>query len=122
MKNIEEFVKNAFAKIDTMDAAETVSVMSEDCAFVFANMPAVVGRKKIQEFLAAFFDSIGAIHHDILGVFQDRENVISQVRVVYTRKDGSTLTCPAATIWNMHAEKIRDYRIYVDASALFGIQ
>jgi len=115
----QAIVRSAFATIDTMDAERVASFMTEDCVFAFANMAPVVGRKAITATLADFFAQIAGIHHDVLDVAVDGDRIATQVRVVYTRKDGSQLSCPAATHWRMRANEIRDYRIYVDASNLF---
>jgi hypothetical protein len=45
--------------------------------------------------------------------------VVSQLSVTCTRKDGSTLTIPAVTIWKLQDMLIDEYRIYVDISPLF---
>ncbi|WP_301780998.1 hypothetical protein [Caballeronia sp. SEWSISQ10-4 2] len=39
--------------------------------------------------------------------------------MTYTRKDGSTLTVPAVTIWRVRDRQIDDYRIYIDVAPLF---
>ena len=48
------------------------------------------------------------------------DTVIQDLLVTYTRHDGSTLTVPAANILAVRDERIADYRIYVDANALYG--
>jgi limonene-1,2-epoxide hydrolase len=40
--------------------------------------------------------------------------------VTYTRKDESTLTVPAVTIWRVRNKKIDEYRIYIDVAPLFA--
>jgi hypothetical protein len=40
--------------------------------------------------------------------------------VTYTRHDGSILTVPFADVFLMAGDKVRDYRVYMDASALYA--
>jgi hypothetical protein len=51
--------------------------------------------------------------------WQAEDAVICRGEVTYIRHDGSTLTVPFANVFRMDGDKVRDYRIYMDASALF---
>lgn len=119
MSSAREFAVSAFAAVDTMDAEKMAIYLHEQCNFAFGNAPAVDGRAHVQAYVAGFYGMIAAIHHEIEDVWQVEDRIISQLRVTYTRKDGSQLSCPAATIWQIREALIADYRIYVDNSSLF---
>jgi ketosteroid isomerase-like protein len=63
---------------------------------------------------------IAGIKHQLLEVWAVDDIVISRIEVTYTRKDGSTLTVPAVTIWRVRDRQIDDYRIYIDVAPLFA--
>jgi ketosteroid isomerase-like protein len=64
--------------------------------------------------------SIAAIRHELREVWAFNDAMVSQIEVTYTRKDQSTLTVPAVTIWRVRNGQIDDYRIYIDVAPLFA--
>jgi hypothetical protein len=63
---------------------------------------------------------IAGIKHRLLDVWAFDDAIVSRIEVTYARKDGSTLTVPAATIWRVRDRQIDDYRIYIDVAPLFA--
>lgn len=118
--NLRDWIDCLFAAIDRQDADAFAGFVTEDACFVFGNLPAVTGRAAIRDFVAAFFGSIRAVSHRVPDVWQVGDTVICRGEVSYTRHDGSTLTVPFANVFRMEGDKVRDYRIYMDASALYA--
>lgn len=115
------WVVGLFAAIDARDAEAFCGFLDPEVAFAFGNLPTVHGAGPVREFVAGFFQSIAALRHRILDVWAvDGGPVIVRGEVTYTRLDGSVLTVPFANVFGMDGERVRDYRIYVDASALFA--
>jgi ketosteroid isomerase-like protein len=116
--NLRDWIDALFLVIDRKDAAAFAGFLAEDARFRFGNLPAVEGRAAIREFVAGFFAGIRAVSHRVPDVWQADDTVICRGEVTYTRHDGSTLTVPFANVLLMAGDRVRDYRIYMDASAL----
>ena len=112
-------MKELFEVIDRMDAGGFAAAFTEDGHFRFGNWPTVTGRAAIEQTVADFFAGLQGLRHEILDVWDEGETVISEVEVTYTRKDGSEVQLPAATIGRRRSGLLADYRIYVDVNPLF---
>lgn len=117
---LRDWIAALFAAIDEKDAEAFAGFVAEDARFVFGNLPAVAGRADIRTFVAGFFDSIRAVSHDVPDAWQSGDTIVCRGEVTYTRHDGSMLTVPFANVFLMAGDRVRDYRIYMDASALFA--
>ncbi|MFK4445362.1 ketosteroid isomerase-like protein [Caballeronia udeis] len=115
-----DYASEVYEAVDSMDEQRLAPFLTEGCIFVYANSDPVIGRENIAESSKHFMSSIGGIEHRLLDVWAFDDVIVSRLEVTYTRKDGSTLTVPAVTIWRMHATQIDDYRIYIDVAPLFA--
>ena len=114
------FVEPLFRAIDAMSADAFAEFLTEDGAFRFANAPAIRGREAVRDGVARFFSSIRGLEHRLAAVWEVPGVVFCEGDVTYTRHDGTTLTVPFFDVLRLGDEKIVDYRIYLDASALHG--
>ena len=114
-----EFATEVYKAVDSMDEQRLASFLTEKCTFVYANSDPVIGRANAAASSKRFLDLLAAIKHELLEVWGFDDVIVSRIRVTYTRKDGSTLTIPAATIWRVSDRQIDQYRIYVDIGPLF---
>ncbi|CAL8477019.1 nuclear transport factor 2 family protein [Caballeronia sp. S22] len=114
-----QFVSKVYHTIDSMDEEGFADCLTENCSFVYANSDPVIGRAKATATSQNFLKQLAGIRHDILNVWAFEDVIVSRISVTYTRKDASTLTVPAVTIWTLQEELIDECRIYVDASPLF---
>jgi limonene-1,2-epoxide hydrolase len=112
-------ILQVFEAIDQFDAPRFASFMTDDAVFRFGNMPAVEGRNQIEAFVGGFFQSIKAIKHDQIEVWEAEGVRLMNGRVTYTRHDDTTLTVFFANTFKMEGDKIREYFIFVDTSALY---
>ena len=117
---LRDWIAALFATIDRQDAEAFAGFLADDARFAFGNLPAVAGRAAIRDFVAGFFSSIRALSHVVPDAWQAGDAVICRGEVTYTRHDGSVLTVPFANVFRMDGDKVRDYRIYTDASALYA--
>ncbi|NPT46293.1 nuclear transport factor 2 family protein [Paraburkholderia sp. 1N] len=115
-----EFSTEVYRAVDSMDEQRLASFLTENCRFVYANNNPVIGRANAAASSKKFLDSLAAIKHDLLEVWSFDDVIVSQIEVTYTRKDETTLTIPAATIWRVRGGQIDEYRIYVDVGPLFS--
>jgi limonene-1,2-epoxide hydrolase len=112
-------IEELFKAIDSKDADKFVLFLTEDARFRFANMPQISGRDNIRSEVSQFFSSVKSMNHRILKTWDTEEVIICEGEVTYTRLDDSQITFPFANIFRMKEGLITDYRIYVDASALY---
>lgn len=114
-----EFVSKVYEAIDSMDQHGFANCLTENCTFVFANSDPVIGRANAAAASQNFLTQLAGIKHHLLNVWTFENVIVSQLSVTYTRKDGSTLTIPAVTIWKLQDRLIDECRIYLDISPLF---
>lgn len=113
-------MKELFETVDSMDARAFSQYFTDDARFRFGNAPTLTGREAIASSIEDFFAALQDLRHTILDVWEQDETVITEVEVVYTRKDGSEVQLPAATIARCEGDLMRDYRIYMDINPLFA--
>lgn len=114
-----DWVEALFAVIDARDTEGFLAFLSPQVVFRFANAPPGHGVDDTRRMVAGFFASITALRHRLDDVWITADGVvIVRGDVRYTRLDGSTLAVPFATVFRRDDRGIREYSIYVDASAL----
>jgi ketosteroid isomerase-like protein len=119
--NHRAFFEDLFSGIDARDAQQFADHFTADGVFRFGNLPPVVGRSSIHEFIGAFFASIGGISHqfdDCWSVAEER--AVCAGEVTYIRLDGSKLTVPWATVSRFENGLLAEYLAYVDPSQLYA--
>ena len=109
-----------FAVIDSGDAAGFVNFLTPDARFRFGNAPEIAGTDAIRSAVAAFFAAIASSRHEVLGTWNGAGTAACEGQVTYTRHDDSVLKIPFVNVFELRAEKIAGYRIYIDISPLFG--
>jgi limonene-1,2-epoxide hydrolase len=77
------------------------------------NEPAF-GQQAFASAVGAFHRSVAGIRHEILDVWSDREAVITELRVPYTRLDGGMVTLPCCNVFRLRDGRIADYRSYME--------
>jgi ketosteroid isomerase-like protein len=115
-----EYVSEVCKAVDSKDEQQLARFLTEECTFVYANSDPVIGRDNILAQSKNFMALIADIKHQLVEVWAIDDVIVSRLNVTYTRKDGSTLTVPAATIWRMRNKQIHEYRIYIDVAQLFA--
>jgi hypothetical protein len=114
-----------FEAIDSMQAEKFASYFAQESLFRFGNAETVRGPQAIKEANTTFFHSIAKLEHHITGIWHGKWEhgpVVSvEANVTYTRKDGTqTAPLPATSTIRIQADKIKEYRIFVDISPLFA--
>jgi ketosteroid isomerase-like protein len=121
MVNAKEFAAAVFKAVDSMDEQRLSNFLADDGVFVFGNADPVKGRANIAEYSKNFLSLVRAVVHDLSDVWQIDDNIITRLRVTYTRHDGKKLSFPCVTIWQIRNDLIADYRIYIDNTPLFAV-
>jgi len=69
----------------------------------------------------AISSSIESMSHELLDTWESESSAICRGNVTYALTDGRRVTVPFANVFYLQDDRITDYLIYVDASAVFGI-
>jgi ketosteroid isomerase-like protein len=115
-----DYASEVYEAVDSKDEQRLARFLTETCTFVYANSDPVIGRANIAESSKNFMALIAGMKHQLLDVWAFDDVIVSGLEVTYTRKDESTLTVPAVTIWRVRDRQIDDYRIYIDVAPLFA--
>jgi hypothetical protein len=115
----QEDIHDLFKAIDKFDTKAFASYLDEHARFKFANIPTITGKNNIFDFVAGFFQSIKAIRHKNLEVYELEGIRFVLGNVTYTRLDGSTLSVDFSNTFKLNGDKIKDYLIFIDNSDLF---
>ena len=108
-----------FKAIDAKDARVFASFLADDCRFRFGNLPELAGVGDIERFVAAFFDSIHSLSHDIGEIWEIPGGMVCHGRVTYVRHGGGSLTVPFCNVFKVSPGGITDYLIFADTSGLY---
>ena len=109
------------ARIDGMDAAESVKLFAESATMTFGNGQPMVSRDAITAGTAIFYSSISGMRHRILNEWNVGQDTIAEAVVTYTRHDGRQVTIPAATIWRVRDDGlITNYRVFIDLAPVYA--
>ncbi|MBT3059573.1 MAG: nuclear transport factor 2 family protein [Candidatus Thiodiazotropha sp.] len=112
-------IEELFEAIDKKNANAFAAYLTDDCMFRFGNQQPVVGKVKVEEYVAAFFDSILGIEHKIEDVWSADGVIVCHGLVTYTRRNGNELSVPFANVFKMAGRNIREYLIFADTSDLY---
>jgi len=104
--------------VDAGDVDAFAEHLAPDVEFRFGNTPAVQGAQAVRVAVEQFLGSIRDIAHEVTDAWRFGDAVAAHGNVTYSRLDGSVLVVPFALVCYLQAERIRDYRIFVDISAL----
>jgi ketosteroid isomerase-like protein len=111
--------ERVFAVVDAGDANGFIELLTPDAQFRFGNAPVIAGHEAIHAAVAAFFAAIASSRHRLLGTWSGAGTGGCEGEVTYTRHDGSVVSVPFANVFELRADKIAAYRIYIDNSSLF---
>ena len=110
-----------FEDIDRMDADAWAAYLAPDAVMRFGNADHVHGRQACRDALAAFYEMIDGLSHEILEQWQVDRVTIAEANVTYARKDGRPVTVPVVTIYRTNDDDlIADYRVFIDLAPVFA--
>ncbi|MEM7066536.1 MAG: nuclear transport factor 2 family protein [Cyanobacteria bacterium P01_B01_bin.77] len=116
--NQTEFITNLYKSVDALSVGDLSLFLADDISFRFANAQPLKGKDAVLAANEAFFRSIAKMSHQIDQVWGKGDDLICNGQVSYTRLDGSQYSVPFATILKLQCDRIVNYLIYADVSAL----
>jgi len=109
-----------FAAIDRRDVEAFAQFLSPDAVFRFSAQPEVAGKAAVVAAVQGFFGGIAGIEHALERSWELPDALVCEGQVTYTRLDGQRVSVPFANVLALAPDGlIGEYRVYVDASALF---
>jgi ketosteroid isomerase-like protein len=108
-----------FAAFDAKDIAALAELVTDDVRLQIGNADVVNGKPEFREALSAFFASVAAFRHTVTNVWSDRDAIIAELRVHYTRLDGTELTLPCCNVFRVRDGAVADYRVYMDITPVY---
>jgi len=112
------WMDDLFGSIDGMDADRFVSFLTGDAIFRYGSNPPVEGKAAVREAVAGVFSMFRALTHTVEGVWAHPDAVFVQGTVQYTMHDGSAVSLPFLDCFKVDGEKIREFLVYIDPTAL----
>jgi ketosteroid isomerase-like protein len=111
--------KAIFAAFDSKDIEALAALVTDDVRLQIGNADVVKGKREFVEALQAFVRSVASFRHTIVNVWSDRDAVITELKVHYTRLDGSELTLPCCNVFRLRDGAVADYRVYMDITPVY---
>jgi limonene-1,2-epoxide hydrolase len=109
-----------FAALDRESVAALFPYLHDDVIWRFASYPVGKGKNSFAAAWSAMSGQVKALEHTVHELWSQGEAIFCHGEVSYHRLDAPTVTVPFANVFRLRGEKIAEYLIYVDASAVFG--
>jgi ketosteroid isomerase-like protein len=119
MEQWQEWVRDTYAAVDTKDTEGYLRQLTADVRWRFGNGPELVGHEAVRGALIPFFAGLHGLSHHMSGQWRAGDAVILESEVTYTRRDGTTVTLPAATIYRMRGHLAYQGQIFMDIAPAF---
>ncbi len=120
MSDKTQLVQNLFTAIDSKNADDFVSYLTDDASFAMGDAEPVVGKENIREAVGGFFQSIKSLSHDVGEIIENGSKVVTPGYVTYTRHDDSQLTVKFCNVFTFVNDEIKGYDVYIDLSRLYA--
>jgi ketosteroid isomerase-like protein len=108
-----------FAAFDAKDIAALAALVTDDVRLQIGNADVVHGKPEFVEALQVFARSVARFRHKVISVWSDGDAVIAELKVHYTRLDGSELTLPCCNVFRLRDGAVADYRVYMDITPVY---
>lgn len=115
-----DIIKAVFAAVDSRDPGALIEFLTPDARFRFANQPVIEGREAVQEMLVGFYDYVKGLRHEIIGIHPSGDVWAVETVPHYVDAYGRSFNFPACNLFTVRGDKISEYKIFVDNSAMFS--
>jgi ketosteroid isomerase-like protein len=113
--------REILAAVDRGDVDALCRHVTDDIRFQFGNAEVTTGISAFEAASRAFFQSIAAIRHELLDLWEvDGGTVIAAMTVHYERLDGQKLSLPCCNLFSTRDGRVHDYRVYMDINPVFA--
>lgn len=116
----ETWIREMFAALDRESVPGLFPYLHDDVVWRFAGYPPGDGKDSFAEGWSAMSGRVKALEHAVQTVWCQGDAIFCHGEVSYHLRDAPTVVAPFATVFRLRDEKISEYLIYVDASAVIG--
>lgn len=122
---LETFAHMFFGKVDSQNAEELRSLISNDIRLQMANLDPTSGADEMIAAFKATEERFRSIHHEILGVWtgEVEHGLVVSVEAIarYEIFDGRKVSLPVTSTLRLSQDgKVTDYRIFMDPGPAFA--
>lgn len=114
-----EWIEETYAALDDKNVDAFVAQLTPGATVRFGNGEAVAGRVAIRDAFGEFFHAVGTMSHAFTSQLRVDDTLIIEEIVTFTRRDGTTVVVPAATVCELTEGKADRFQTYIDVSLLF---
>jgi ketosteroid isomerase-like protein len=115
-----EIIDRLFDAVHRNDVPSYVKCFAEDAEYKVANFPAVYGRKDIEAFGARITPMFERVLHDVKHTWQVGNTCVSELDIVYHRKDGKIVRVPCLDVIRIENGLVKSLHAYLDAGPAFA--
>ena len=115
-----EWIEATYEALDEKDVDAFVAQLTPGATVQFGNGAPVAGRVAIRDAFSGFFDAIGTMSHAFTSQLRVDDTLIIEAIVTFTRRDGTAVAIPAATVCELTDGKADRMQTYADVSPLFA--
>jgi ketosteroid isomerase-like protein len=115
----KEIIERLFDAVHRNDVQTYVKCFTEDAEYKVANFPAAIGRKEIEAFGARITPMFERVLHEVKNTWQAGDAFVSELDVVYHRKDGKVVKVPCLDVIRIENGLVKSLHAYIDATPAF---
>ena len=104
---------------ERMDVDGYLSVFTDDVRFRVGSWPPARGKDSVGDLLKIIMLGISGIHYQVLNEWKVDDEIIHELNVRYTRRNGSQVSTRQAAILRLRNGLICEYDAYTDLQPLF---
>jgi ketosteroid isomerase-like protein len=115
----KEIIEKLFDAVHRNDTKTYAQCFAEDAEYKVANFPPAYGRKDIEAFGARITPMFERVMHEVKNTWQVGDAFISELDVVYHRKDGKVVKVPCLDVIRIENGLVKSLHAYIDATPAF---
>jgi hypothetical protein len=115
-----EWIEATYEAFDAKDVDAFVAQLTPGATVRFGNGAPLSGRVAIRDAFNEFFEAIGSVSHAFTAQLRIDDTLVIEEMVTFTRRDGTTVMVPAATVCELTEGKADRMQTYIDVSPLFA--
>jgi len=115
----KEIIEKLFDAVHRNDTKTYAQCFAEDAEYKVANFPPAYGRKDIEAFGARITPMFERVLHEVKNTWQVGNTFVSELDVVYHRKDGKVVKVPCLDVIRIENGLVKSLHAYIDATPAF---
>jgi ketosteroid isomerase-like protein len=117
---MSDWIEDYFADVDGMRLDAFIDRHTDDAVVTSGNNPPARGKQEIRAAIEGLWGMIDGLSHNVTNRFEEGDTVILESDVTYKRKDGQSVTVPAASFLHRDGELVDRLTFYVDLAPVFA--